>query len=77
MGKYGFSGYKRLESSLTEDYEKSLLRSEVVKIFHGGVKIEELNLKNGGKNDEPAPIISKELEREGAQKNPFYVPSGK
>lgn len=77
MGKYGFSGYKRLESSLTEDYEKSLLRSEVFKIFHGGVKIEELNLKNGGKNDELAPIISKELEREGEQKNPFYVPLGK
>lgn len=77
MGKYGFSGYKRLESSLTEDYEKSLLRSEVVKIFHGGVKIEKLNLKNGGKNDEPAPIISKELEREVEKKNPFYVPLGK
>lgn len=57
MGKYGFSGYKRLESSLAEDYEKSLQRSEVVKIFDGGVKIEELNLKNGGKNDEPAPRI--------------------
>lgn len=77
MGKYGFSGYKRLESSLTEDYEKSLLRSEVVKIFHRSVKIKELNLKNGGKNDEPAPIISKELEREGEKKNPFYVLLGK
>lgn len=57
--------------------KKSLLRSEVFKIFHGGVKIEELNLKNGGKNDELAPIISKELEREGEKKNPFYVPFGK
>lgn len=43
----------------------------MVKIFHGGVKIEELNLKNGGKNDEPAPIISKELEREGGKKIHF------